>query len=291
MAARAGRWFTRQMRAGRGRKPVRGLVALAAVALVAVAMPLSATSSAMNGFPTTIAAIGDSITAAACTDPTCADRPANSWATGTNIAVQSQLLRIREVVDHRHEVAAENLATSANVTMADFPSQAAAAVAARATFVTVELGENDLCEGTPLKRFDREVRAGLQVLTRGEPGVKILLLSIENLVEHWQVLQNAPASAAAFKAGAEIDCGLGYAATPTRLAQIRKRTDALNRILANECGRSSGCRYDGGIYFRLPVTARDFSTADYQHLSITGQHALSAAEWRAVTRSPTLLLS
>lgn len=263
----------------------------AAVALVAAAMPLSATPSATNGFPTTIAAIGDSITAAACTDLTCADRPANSWATGTNISVQSQLVRIRKVVDHRHEVAAENLATSANVTMADFATQAADAVAVHATFVTVELGENDLCEHTPLERFDREVGAGLQVLTGRESGVKVLVLSIEDLVRHWRVLRDASSSAAAFKAGAEIDCGLGYTAAPTLLAQVRKRTGALNRILARECGRYSGCRYDGGIYFRLPLTARDFSPADYQHLSIAGQRALSAAEWRAVVKRPTLLLS
>jgi lysophospholipase L1-like esterase len=276
---------------GPRRKPSKGFLAIAAVTLTAAAMPLGAASSTTNGYPTTIAAIGDSITAAACTDSTCADLPANSWATGTNASVQSQLVRIRKVVKDRHSVGAENLATSANVTMADFAAQAADAIAAHATFVTVELGENDLCEGTSLGRFDREVNTGLRVLTRGGRGVKILVLSIEDLVRHWRVLRSDPRSAAAFKAGAGIDCGLGYTATRARLADVQARTRSLNRILAKDCGHVNGCRYDGGAYYRLPVTALDFSPADYQHLSIEGQRALSAAEWRAVIRTPTLLLS
>lgn len=292
MAACARGWFTRPMPLNRRERSSKWILAAAALAaLVAAAMPTDATSSAANGFPLTIAAIGDSITAGACTDLTCADRPMNSWATGTNITVQSQLLRIRKVVNHRHGVAALNLATSRNVTMADFAGQAAHAVAAHATFITVELGENDLCQNTRLTTFDEEVRAGLQLITQKEPDAKILLLSIEDLAQHWRVLRTASSSAAAFKAGAEIDCGLGYTVTHTRIAQITRQTTILNGILASECHRYSSCRYDGGIYFRLPITASDFSPADYQHLSLAGQRALSAAEWRAVIKAPTLLLS
>ena len=157
----------------------------------------------------------------------CADRPGNSWATGTNASAQSQLIRIREIADHCHPVTAENLATSANVTMADFATQAADAVEAHATFVTVELGENDLCEDTPLERFDSEVRAGLQVLTHGEPDAKVLLLSIEDLGRHWRARRNAPSSAVG---GTCRWIALGVAAGERHRTSSESRTRSRTRL-------------------------------------------------------------
>lgn len=268
---------------------------LALIAVTAAIATSTAPSAINNGPPQSIAAIGDSITTGACTDSTCADRPGNSWSTGTNPKVDSLLLRIGAIVKKpdptlrtgANPVQAHNFAGSSSITMADLAYQAREAVAVKAEIVTIELGENDICANTPPSRFRTELERGLTVLTSGlrSPHVKILLLSIEDLTRHWRVLQADPKAAEAFKAGGGIDCGLGGShVTRGKLKRIRSRTIALNEILADVCSQHPLCLYDAGTYFHLPLEAAYFSPADYQHLTIAGQHALAAAEWKVALR-------
>jgi lysophospholipase L1-like esterase len=257
----------------------------ATAALTAAAAP----SAVRNGGPPeSIAAIGDSITSGACTDSSCADRPANSWSTGANPTVNSHRRRLDAIlkkIKGSSPVRAYNFATSGHITMADLAGQAQQAVAVRAEYVTIELGENDLCGTTTPNTFRAQLQQGLTVLSKGLPGTKILLLSIEDLTRHWQILQTDPKAATAFKAGASIDCGLARGLiSPTLLNRIRKRTTTLNQILADVCSQHPLCLYDAGTYYRLPLKAAYFSPADYQHLSLAGQHALAAAEWKAAQR-------
>lgn len=261
-------------------------VALACIAVIAAVATSAATPATRNdGPPTSIAALGDSITTGACTDSTCGNRFDNSWSTGTNPAVDSDFLRLRAIFKNRHPnlVRAYNFATSAFVTMADLETQARQAVAHKAEYVTIEIGENDLCGGTPLATFRSGLERGLAVLSKLPPTRiprKILLLSIENLAGHWRVLQSDPTALKAFRAGRGLDCGLGATVTAAQLSQVEARTRALNRILAQVCSEHPLCLYDAGTYFRLPLRAGYFSPADYQHLSLAGQRALAAAEWK-----------
>ena len=89
-----------------------------------------------------------------------------------------------------------NLASDAYVTMADLAAQALAARHDRADYITIEIGENDLCGSTPIATFRTELKHGLAVLEGGTHAKrippKILLLSIENIVAHWRVLHAEP---------------------------------------------------------------------------------------------------
>jgi len=60
------------------------------------------------------------------------------------------------------------------------------------------------------------------------------------------VLRADPTAAKALKGYGGLDCSLGYAATPKQLSQVRSRTLALNRILAEVCSEHPLCLYDGG---------------------------------------------
>jgi GDSL-like Lipase/Acylhydrolase family len=254
---------------------------LVLVVVVSSAMP----ASRNDGPPASIASIGDSITAGTCTDPTCAERPGNSWSTGTNPAVDSHLLRLRAIFKNKVKVHAFSFATNAHVTMYDFPGQAREAARTRAQYVTVEIGENDLCDTTAAASFRSSLDRGLNVLSGSGHATKILLLSIENIAAHWRALRSDPTAMKALKAGAVLDCGLGYnTATPALLAKVQARAVMLNRILADVCSEHPLCLYDGGTYFRLRLKASDFSPADYQHLSLAGQHALAAAEWKVALK-------
>jgi lysophospholipase L1-like esterase len=265
------------------------LAAAVATALVAASGAQSASSN--SGPPTSIAALGDSITAAACADEvSCADAPADSWATGTNPVVNSHLRRLQTIWNNppyrllHRPVHAFNLASDANVTMADLAAQAHEARREHADYVTIEIGENDLCGSTSIAAFRTNLKRGLTVLTAGTRRPKILLLSIENIVAHWRVLRSDPAAHKAFAAGYTLDCALGAQVPHSWITQVEARARALNAVEAEVCSTVPYCLYDAGTYFHLPLRARYFSPADYQHLSLAGQHALAAAEWKVAEK-------
>lgn len=250
---------------------IAGCVATVAAVVASAAMP----ATKNDGPPDSIAALGDSITLGPCNGNTC------SWSTGTSTAVDSHLLRLRAI--QNRPIHAYNLASGGFATMADLQAQAREAVARKAQYVTIELGENDLCSGTPLTTFRSGLERGLAVFTNKTPPTKILLLSIENLAEHWRVLHADP-TANAFNAGPAIDCGLGSTTTRSKLAQLESRTRALNQILAQVCSEHPLCLYDNGTYFHLPLKPNYFVPGDYQHLAAAGQHALAAAEWKVALK-------
>lgn len=259
------------------------------VILALIAVPSATPSTKSEGPPNSIAALGDSITRAACTDTTCADRPANSWSTGTNPAVQSHLLRLRAALKSTLSIRAFNFASSQGVTMADLAGEARQAVRSGAEYVTIEMGGNDLCNtpGTSPAVFRRNLERGLAPLVSVHGGYqpKVLLLSLEDEAAHWRILRADPVATKAFKKGAVLGCNLGYyTATKTALSTIEARTKVLNKILADVCNRHPFCLFDGGTYFRMPLKASYFSPADYQHLTLAGQRALAAAEWKLALR-------
>ena len=201
--------------------------------LTALVVASSASPATHNdGPPTSIAALGDSITLAACANGiSCSDALPDSWSTGTNAAVQSHLLRLRAIWKDRRPVRAVNLASDADVTMADLAAQARQALKFRADYVTIEIGENDLCGSTSIAAFRAQLKHGLDVLSSNDtraPATRILLLSIEDIVAHWRVLHDDPVARKTFKTGNGLDCALGNQVSKTWLAQIQARARALN---------------------------------------------------------------
>ena len=102
------------------------------------------------------------------------------------------------------------------------------------------------------------------------------MISIEDLVRHWQALQVDP-----LRAGRNgLGCELHGAVSTRKLATIRSRTIALNDAIARVCFQHSTCMYDAGARFHMPLRATYFSSANPQYLSIAGQRALAAIEWK-----------
>lgn len=154
-------------------------------------------------------------------------------------------------------------------------------------YVIVDLGVRDLCTGTPLERFEQQLDRGLRLLTEGRSGDLpnfVLVASIEDVSAKWRVLRADRDAARAFAAGATMECGLGAAATPARVAALRVRAKALNEIIAEVCFLHVLCLYDRGTRFALPLRAGYFSPRDYRLLSTAGQRAVAAAEWPVALR-------
>jgi hypothetical protein len=143
----------------------------------------------------------------------------------------------------------------------------------------IALGENDACGGTPLSVFSREFADVLALLTRRLPQAHVIVLSIENVANQWRALEANREDRTALKDGYMLDCSLGGTPTPAKLSSVASDIAAYNDKLQAICRASVRRQYDGGAVYRMRFTARDFSTYDLQHLSIAGQHALSAVAW------------
>src|SRR5829696_3953739 len=116
-----------------------------ALLLIFVAAVLAPAARAAPPFPTSMAAIGDSITRA--TDVCCwyGDHPAQSWSTGGGVfdGISSHYERIRAL---NPGINGSNYnGARAGARMRDAQAQAETAVLQRARYVTILMGANDVC--------------------------------------------------------------------------------------------------------------------------------------------------
>lgn len=235
------------------------------------------------GYPTAMAALGDSITAgvSACLAMFACQQ--DSWATGTAADVNSHYQRILAanpaIRGHQH-----NFAESGAVA-ADLPGQARAAVAAKVQYVAILVGANDACakrvdDMTSTAQFGASVTAALKVLRLGLPAARVLVVSIPDVYRVWQVAHTDSDARLVWRLGI---CQ-SLLANPTSTAPadvarrqaVRDRIDAYDAQLAAAC-RSAGphCRYDGGAVHRYAFAMADLSTLDYFHPNVRGQHRLA----------------
>ena len=275
----------------RRRIPVAAVVlAITAVLLV----PADALAQGPPPLPDSIAAIGDSISQAF--DACCwyGNHPGSAWSTGG--------LPFDEVISHYERIRAlhgairghaSNLAV-AGATMADAPGQAAAAVAQRAGYVTIELGANDLCTRprrsttwsdspatmTPVASFRAQFQAAMTVLERGlPPGAHIFVASIPNLLELWSVLHgNALARLVWGLAGICGSLLAGDRSDAGRQA-VAERETQLNRVLGEVCGRYPNCRFDQLAVYSYPFGRALVSKLDFFHPNLDGQAKLADITW------------
>jgi lysophospholipase L1-like esterase len=292
----------------------RMVVALSALlaGFALLAAPAQATKP-----PRTMAALGDSITRGYNTSgPGCPtgpglDCPKNSWATGTNPAVDS----VRERLDaiSPQPLTAYNDAVS-GARAVNLPSQAGVAAAQDPDFVLIEIGANDACASTPIPTatFGSQVREALETLVAANPQVYVQLMSIPDINQLRTIFTEPPDQNALTRWQLFSVCqGLlanplsTAAADEARRAAFREQVIAYNGALEKVCGEFKRCIWDREAVFastftradvanvtnteglnippfnQVPVFGPGFpnSTADYFHPSISGQAKLAEAAW------------
>src|SRR5690242_9488036 len=151
MTSYSGRAYQQGVHMSRRWVVVVVLCALVAVGCKATAGATSTDGSGppppppVAGFPSSMVALGDSVTAGygSCFAPTAC--PRNSWATGDGTQVDSHYRRILKsnpaISGHNRNLAVPGARVSA------LPGQAAAAVGAPADYITLLSGANDACSG------------------------------------------------------------------------------------------------------------------------------------------------
>jgi lysophospholipase L1-like esterase len=233
--------------------------------------------------PSSMAALGDSITRGFNACGWFVECTSRSFSTGSNASVQSHYLRILAVnpaISGRNH----NLARS-GAQADDLARQAGLAVSRQVEYVTILVGANDACTSseatmTPPGTFQAEVGTALQTLAGGLPEARILVASIPDIRRLWAIgrgnawirfvwsqfgiCQSMLANAAS-DAPADVD----------RRQRVYDRVVAFNAALAAECAAVPNCRYDGGAVFGYRFTLAEVSSWDYFHPDTDGQRVLA----------------
>jgi lysophospholipase L1-like esterase len=239
--------------------------------------------SPQPGYPASMAALGDSITAAYGTCLSFLACPSNSWATGTSVVVDSQYRRILAAnpAIHDHE---RNLAVD-GATAAGLLAQAQAAVAAKVDYVTILIGANDACrrttaQMTTVSTFRNEIDNALAALQRGLGQARILVVSIPDLYRLWEIGHTNPVIRHVWSAGIcpslLVNADSMAASDVDRRRAVRDRIDEYDAALAAACqayGRR--CRYDSGAVHNYQFGLADLSAVDFFHPSAAGQDELA----------------
>ena len=269
----------------RGRRALAVLITGAV--LVSGSLFGSAAASAAPALPAKMAALGDSITQAAMTCSSLLSCPANSWSTGTTTSVNSHAARLRAA---GATLAAANFAVSSSASSA-LLSQANQAVGQGAQYVTIEIGANDACTRTvtamtPKETYRNNVKAALDALAASGAQPEIFVASVPNPLRMYELNKS---SYSARLAWALLGICQSMLANPTstkaadvaRRAAVQQRVDEYNAVLAELCGATPKCRFDGWAVANFQFTRSHISTRDYFHPSLAGQAALAAVTWPA----------
>ena len=148
-----------------------------------------APTPARTGTPTSIAVLGDSISAATGTGQLSAEMKQNSWATGTvSWSMRGQL-----------GIATANAYNQASNgrRMVDLAGQASS-LPTSTQYVVIEMGGNDLCrpsvgEMTSPASYRAQLQSGLAAIRARVPNALIFVASVPDIYNLW-FLRGAPAS-------------------------------------------------------------------------------------------------
>ena len=257
---------------------------LAAAAVTAATVLLGSAASAAPQkipYPSSMAALGDSLTFAASTPNGVAD----SWTTGTTPAVKSHYLRIL-AANPRIKGKAYNLAVG-NATFLEDKAQAREAIARHVEYITVWGGE-EWCGADDLSGLTKDLAGLLAVLARGKPQPRVLVVSVRNPATMFRALRaHRSAVRRDWPNGLPIlNCSLFVGAKPAQdskpaaVAKAAASAARVNAAIALECARFSWCRFDGNAVYRMPLQFADLSN-DAVHLTQAGQRHVAEVTWRA----------
>ncbi|MEU9254259.1 SGNH/GDSL hydrolase family protein [Streptomyces sp. NPDC048270] len=242
-----------------------------------------------NTAPSSIAAVGDSITRGFDACSVLADCPEVSWATGNDPAVRS--LAARLLGDAEAPARSWNLAVTGS-RMADLPGQLSQAAAYKPDLVTVMVGSNDACRPTassmtPVAEFRSGFEAALAGLRAASPATQVYVSSVPDLQRLWEQGKDDPMVRKVWSLGIcqsmladPLSAALG---AKTRREQVRARVVEYNEVLREVCAKDPLCRYDGGAVFQYPFSAEQLSRWDWFHPGKDGQARLAELAHRQVT--------
>jgi lysophospholipase L1-like esterase len=266
--------------------PRGGRILVVALAVVVAGLTAGPARAEPPPLPSSIAAIGDSITRAY--DVCCyyGDHPGQSWSTGSTSydGISSHYERLKRVNPAIAGHASNDAVTGAKMSAA--PDQAARAAAQGAQYVTILLGANDLCTSSPATMtatdaFRSQFQQAMATLMQRSPAPYVFVASIPNVYQLWQVLHTNSTARWVWSTARICQSMLAATRTAAERQQVTDREQAFNQILAGVCGAYARCRWDNWAVYKYQFSTGQVSTLDYFHPSLSGQAALARVTWAA----------
>jgi lysophospholipase L1-like esterase len=239
--------------------------------------------------PSSIAAVGDSITTGFDACAVLSDCREVSWATGSSPRVDS--LAVRLLGKSGAARRSWNHAVS-GARMADLPAQMARAVRHRPQLVTVLVGANDACRPTvsamtPVAAFRADFEEAMRTLREALPKTQVYVASVPNLKRLWAQGRTSTLGRQVWKLGICPsmlgDAEAVDAAATLRRETVHKRVRDYNGVLAEVCAEDERCRTDGGAVHDYRFGTEQLSHWDWFHPSVNGQARLAEIAYRSVT--------
>jgi lysophospholipase L1-like esterase len=256
------------------------------VVLVNGSATAGASTPAAAALPSSMAALGDSITQAADDCCSYAVHPQDSWSTGNGWPANGILSQYQRILALHPSIAGHAYNDSVpGATVADTEGQAEEAVAQGAQYVTILIGANDLCtntiaEMTTTAAFQSAFQSTMTTLESGLPtGAHIFVSSIPNLYQLWSILHTNPTAQGVWSLVGICQSMLAASNTEAQRQQVVAQEEADNAVLAQVCTQYANCRWDDDATFDTAFTPADVSTLDYFHPSQLGQANLAAITW------------
>ncbi|MFC8662542.1 SGNH/GDSL hydrolase family protein [Streptomyces sp. NPDC057199] len=257
------------------------------------AKPSPKPTPAWDSSPRSLAAVGDSITRGFDACSVLSDCPEVSWATGTDLKVNSLAVRLLGPAGAAQR--SWNYAQTGS-RMADLPGQMAQAATKKPELVTVMAGANDACRSsvsamTSVAEFRTQFQDALTTLREALPKTQVYVSSVPDLKRLWSEGRTNQLSKQIWKLGicpsmlGDADA-LDSAAT-LRRDTVQDRVESYNSVLREVCAKDERCRFDGGAVFEYRFGTRQLSHWDWFHPSKNGQARLAEMAYAAVTsRTP-----
>jgi lysophospholipase L1-like esterase len=264
---------------------------LLAASVAAVCLIALASSAAFAAYPNSMAATGDSITRAfnTCSFP-FTDCPANSWATGTEAAVDSFYSRILE----RNAGIREHLNNDAvsGARMAELPGQVSNAVRQAVEYLVVEMGANDVCtseEGnmTSVASYRSNFESALRTFTERLPSARVSVGSIPNIYFLWSLLHTNRSALSTWRTLGICQSMLRNAESTSRedeerRLRVQRREVEFNEVLREVCATYTACQFDNDTGYEYRFETGEVNTRDFFHPSVRGQASIARIEFPLV---------
>ncbi|QQM43563.1 SGNH/GDSL hydrolase family protein [Streptomyces liliifuscus] len=257
------------------------------------AKPSPKPTPAWDSSPRSLAAVGDSITRGFDACSVLSDCPEVSWATGTDLKVNSLAVRLLGPAGAAQR--SWNYAQTGS-RMTDLPGQMAQAATKKPELVTVMAGANDACRSsvsamTSVAEFRTQFQDALTTLREALPKTQVYVSSVPDLKRLWSEGRTNQLSKQIWKLGicpsmlGDADA-LDSAAT-LRRDTVQDRVESYNSVLREVCAKDERCRFDGGAVFEYRFGTKQLSHWDWFHPSKNGQARLAEMAYAAVTsRTP-----
>jgi hypothetical protein len=275
----------------------RLLLSVFVAAVVSVPLASAALRQATR-YPSSMVVLGTSTAAGWGADAAHPFRaaPEDSWATGTNPAVQSiysRILALNPTIKGHNVnlVGGGSAPEGAGHELDDLFTQVQQALQRKAKpeLVLVQVIDRALkCDGTTERNFaDYGSRFGdaLKTLAQGLPNARIFVVSQwGSFTSYVSYLKSLDVGKRLKNAGKKpcqlVESPSGRVATD-RVAYAKGIVAGEEAQLKAACAKVANCRYDAGAAQQIAVTAADISEFQYTP-TIQGQAKLAAAEWKAL---------